>query len=250
VLWVTACAAVLGCQFGLTSEWSTDICRSFAGFSIAYDLLFLIFIWSEIVKPLHEQTADFTCACSWASSVAVMGLYASSVVGLSVFPSGDKWPDTQACLPHPLAIVILAFTLSSAVYTLILVTAAVIRINLRPTNVPYPQPPLPPLPPLPPSPLEDRLRGLSADQIAVIHVIQIADPFNAGTFNADAPPNRVANAVICAICLLECVGLVKRLECGHQYHADCIDNWLKRQNTCALCRRPAILLRPQISNFL
>lgn len=203
------------------------------GFSIAYDVIFLIFIIRELFYPLHEQTADFTCSCSWASSVAVMGLYASSVVGLSVFPSDADRIDIQTCLPEKLAVTILAFTLSSAVYTIILVGAAVIRANIRfilptPTALQQPQQPQ--------QEREGRPRGLSADQTATIHVIQVTE--NAPLSN----PNPTPNTNPCAICLLECVGSVKRLNCGHQYHAECIDTWLQRQNACALCRRPAVIL--------
>ena len=30
------------------------------------------------------------------------------------------------------------------------------------------------------------------------------------------------------------------LDCGHEYHADCLKNWLLRKNVCPLCKAPAI----------
>ncbi|XP_024184055.1 uncharacterized protein LOC112189025 isoform X2 [Rosa chinensis] len=44
----------------------------------------------------------------------------------------------------------------------------------------------------------------------------------------------------CAICIkdfVECVDeLITSLPCAHQYHVDCIVQWLKRDHTCPLCR--------------
>lgn len=51
---------------------------------------------------------------------------------------------------------------------------------------------------------------------------------------------------MCAICqvLLEgssqssagTVTVVKKLVCGHIFHSDCVSNWLRRSNTCPVCR--------------
>ncbi len=42
----------------------------------------------------------------------------------------------------------------------------------------------------------------------------------------------------CAVCLYEHVPKYscKALECGHQFHPSCIDNWLRENSTCPLCR--------------
>lgn len=43
----------------------------------------------------------------------------------------------------------------------------------------------------------------------------------------------------CAICIenLERDDRVKILTCGHYYHPNCIDGWLKRHNNCPNCRQ-------------
>lgn len=47
------------------------------------------------------------------------------------------------------------------------------------------------------------------------------------------------NANICSICLESNSNGDKsseRLECGHHFHKECIDPWLRSNNTCPLCR--------------
>lgn len=44
----------------------------------------------------------------------------------------------------------------------------------------------------------------------------------------------------CAICLLaydqgDCL---RRLECGHRFHAACVDRWLARSGQCPICKQP------------
>lgn len=42
----------------------------------------------------------------------------------------------------------------------------------------------------------------------------------------------------CIVCceVLECSEVVKRLPCGHLYHPNCVEPWLKRHCTCPTCR--------------
>jgi hypothetical protein len=40
---------------------------------------------------------------------------------------------------------------------------------------------------------------------------------------------------VCSICL--CEGTNHKLMCGHSFHPDCIQSWLKRDNTCPYCRK-------------
>ncbi|KAG5621076.1 hypothetical protein H5410_006294 [Solanum commersonii] len=42
----------------------------------------------------------------------------------------------------------------------------------------------------------------------------------------------------CAICLLEYKDeyTIATLQCGHKFHAECINKWLQRKDTCPFCR--------------
>ncbi|KAL3502706.1 hypothetical protein ACH5RR_037155 [Cinchona calisaya] len=46
----------------------------------------------------------------------------------------------------------------------------------------------------------------------------------------------------CVVCLgeFENQETLATLECGHEYHANCIKRWLNRQNVCPLCKRTAL----------
>ncbi|EYU22274.1 hypothetical protein MIMGU_mgv11b022111mg [Erythranthe guttata] len=52
---------------------------------------------------------------------------------------------------------------------------------------------------------------------------------------------------VCAVCLGQLCGsdknetVIAKLEiCGHEYHVDCIKEWLQRKNLCPLCRGIAL----------
>lgn len=251
--WMGSGLVLLACQLGLTHDWSTDVCRSFSGFSISYEALFLLFCIHELYSPLYEQTANFSCCCSLASTVAIVGMYASSVVGLAVFPTDHAWVGAEVCLPIELAKVIFAFVISSAFYTMVLIVASVVLSSISllssPSLGPAPNPAQQPTPDAP-----ARQRGLSADQISTIQVIQVRPngECNAaeGAEAAEATAKTattvadITSASICAICLVECTGRVKLLPCGHQFHAECIDGWLIRRNSCVLCRQPPVFFIP------
>lgn len=40
----------------------------------------------------------------------------------------------------------------------------------------------------------------------------------------------------CSICLHGCGRKARKMGCGHVFDEDCITNWLKRRNSCPLCR--------------
>lgn len=47
---------------------------------------------------------------------------------------------------------------------------------------------------------------------------------------------------LCAICIEDYVPkvLLKILPCGHHYHADCVDKWLRIHDSCPLCVKPIV----------
>uniref|UniRef100_A0ACD5WQI6 Uncharacterized protein n=1 Tax=Avena sativa TaxID=4498 RepID=A0ACD5WQI6_AVESA len=62
---------------------------------------------------------------------------------------------------------------------------------------------------------------------------------------ASLPRREVAKgeAVHCAVCITELApGETARVlpRCGHAFHVDCVDMWLKSHSTCPLCRCPAV----------
>jgi hypothetical protein len=46
---------------------------------------------------------------------------------------------------------------------------------------------------------------------------------------------------LCSICLEENDKNVYCLDCKHNFHAECIFQWLETQNTCPLCRSKVIM---------
>ena len=46
---------------------------------------------------------------------------------------------------------------------------------------------------------------------------------------------KMYNCVVC-MCEIEENEECKRLKCGHMFHSNCIDNWLKRTLECPMCR--------------
>jgi SUMO ligase MMS21 Smc5/6 complex component len=42
---------------------------------------------------------------------------------------------------------------------------------------------------------------------------------------------------VCPICLSNKDKNIIKLDCGHLFHMECIDNWLDVQQTCPICRR-------------
>lgn len=46
----------------------------------------------------------------------------------------------------------------------------------------------------------------------------------------------------CTVCTEDaCAGeTVRRLRCGHHFHASCVDQWLQRSSLCPNCREPVV----------
>ncbi|KAL0339156.1 UNVERIFIED_CONTAM: RING-H2 finger protein ATL60 [Sesamum angustifolium] len=70
------------------------------------------------------------------------------------------------------------------------------------------------------------------------------------TVSTASPPPRYSNSrnppPYCAICLSDVRGgdrYRKLPECGHCFHALCIDAWFKSHSTCPLCRTQMIWVK-------
>jgi hypothetical protein len=46
----------------------------------------------------------------------------------------------------------------------------------------------------------------------------------------------------CAICLESHVSRLRRLPCMHEFHAQCVDQWLRVEPTCPVCKHPVASL--------
>jgi len=55
------------------------------------------------------------------------------------------------------------------------------------------------------------------------------------TINVNNNVEKTCNCIVC-MCEIEENEECKKLECGHIFHSDCIDNWLKRTLECPMCR--------------
>lgn len=82
-----------------------------------------------------------------------------------------------------------------------------------------------------------RYDGLTASQVSLAAVrITSSSPVSRRT--------STSSVVLCTICLEE-VGETdearKLAVCGHEFHATCIGNWLRRVNKCPNCQRTALL---------
>lgn len=67
-------------------------------------------------------------------------------------------------------------------------------------------------------------------------------------FDVDAhEPEQVS----CAVCVshMESQQLVRVLPCKHEFHASCVDKWLRNHRTCPLCRRDASVTGPRVPDF-
>lgn len=110
----------------------------------------------------------------------------------------------------------------------------------------------------------------------VVMVLAVAKPavtvfafrkLSQGDEEARPPPRAASEAVItrlpivihrpeltqdsqttCAVCICEFEGgeQLRQLPCGHKFHMDCIDTWLRRNKACPLCLHDAELPPPQL----
>ncbi|ELT96644.1 hypothetical protein CAPTEDRAFT_50226, partial [Capitella teleta] len=59
-------------------------------------------------------------------------------------------------------------------------------------------------------------------------------------FNADARRSSM-DQISCVVCMCEFEQrqLLRVLPCSHEFHAKCVDKWLKSNRTCPICRADA-----------
>ncbi|KAL5210191.1 hypothetical protein ABZP36_005814 [Zizania latifolia] len=57
-------------------------------------------------------------------------------------------------------------------------------------------------------------------------------------FKADGTDKTTEDELICSVCLEQVIvgDLLRSLPCLHQFHANCIDPWLRQQGTCPVCK--------------
>uniref|UniRef100_J3LMF2 RING-type E3 ubiquitin transferase n=1 Tax=Oryza brachyantha TaxID=4533 RepID=J3LMF2_ORYBR len=57
-------------------------------------------------------------------------------------------------------------------------------------------------------------------------------------FKADGTDNTLEDELTCTVCLEQVIvgDLLRSLPCLHQFHANCIDPWLRQQGTCPVCK--------------
>ena len=82
--------------------------------------------------------------------------------------------------------------------------------------------------------IQRRKAGLSADRIA-----QLAWTIWVSSSTVEADGRAVGESEMCSICMDDLLGgeVVRRLECGHVYHQQCVDVWLAKRAVCPLCVR-------------
>lgn len=73
---------------------------------------------------------------------------------------------------------------------------------------------------------------LNAVSPAAVHVL---DALKAAAAS-ETPEDAASCDSSCVVCMESIAGASAPLPCGHQFHADCIEPWLKMHSTCPTCR--------------
>lgn len=81
---------------------------------------------------------------------------------------------------------------------------------------------------------DEMLHGASPETINNIETVA----FDPSLFAQEGVPDDNRPAPECCVCteLFDANRPIKRTPCQHFFHADCLENWLKRSKTCPLCR--------------
>jgi len=76
-------------------------------------------------------------------------------------------------------------------------------------------------------------------------IYEPSGPQDLGSHNDSEPsrpqqPNRAEDSPSCSVCMENYLAgdHIRILPCNHEYHSKCVDNWLKINSTCPLCRQP------------
>uniref|UniRef100_A0A674C804 Ring finger protein 44 n=1 Tax=Salmo trutta TaxID=8032 RepID=A0A674C804_SALTR len=119
------------------------------------------------------------------------------------------------------------------------------RVSGHRYRLQQPLPPPPPPPPYYPGPfpnlvdnallnLAERLGEAKPRGITKADIEQLPSY----RFNLD---NHQSEQTLCVVCFsdFECRQLLRVLPCNHEFHAKCVDKWLKTNRTCPICRANA-----------
>lgn len=82
---------------------------------------------------------------------------------------------------------------------------------------------------------EAKPRGLNKPEI---------DQLPSYKYNVDSHEGDQTSCVIC-MCDFETRQILRVLPCSHEFHAKCVDKWLKTNRTCPICRGDAAAFLPQ-----
>ncbi|WOL18190.1 hypothetical protein Cni_G26983 [Canna indica] len=94
-------------------------------------------------------------------------------------------------------------------------------------------------------------KGLKKKAVQALPTVSFDSSSAASAADAAAAPGTEAaggvKLVECAICIAEFAdGDVVRVlpQCGHGFHAECVDTWLRSHSTCPSCRRILVVPAP------
>lgn len=185
----------------------TEVCETLSGFGMSLEAVMSILLTRQILFGFRSDHRPGWYAMIMVQTILfAFGLYTSVILGISA--SDSTFWNGSICYPTAFPTIVLVYSLISTVHI-----AGSLCQEARQYNNDE-QAEVQGFEPL------GRRRGLSVDELQSIEIQKVA--------NSDE---------LCPICLDPCQGNVKMIHCGHKFHANCIDTWLKLNNSCALCRQ-------------